>query len=151
MYVGKSERTKGVTWGGGWGELDRCQPGGDNCFVVPLHLSLTHSSGSCSLCPILSGVRPPGLVTLTERSKMWGGENDKTESTMRRKKKTKNKNWAPPLLYSLHHSLFLSPLLSRVLIITRFCVTGLNKALPCLDYFLLASVDVHAFAGFNHN
>lgn len=151
MYVGKSERTKGVTWGGGGEEswIDVSQKEIIALLFLFIFLSLTHSSGSCSLCPILSGVRPPDLVTLTERSKTWGGENDKRRQEVRWEER--KKNWAPPLLYSLHHSLFLSALLSRVLIITRFCVTGLNKALPCLDYFLPASVDVHAFVGFNHN
>lgn len=135
---------------GGWGELDRCQPEGDNCFVVPLHLSFSHS-----LLRLLLSV--PNLVWCQTtrlgnsdreeqdvRRREW---QEKTGSRMRRKKKK----------IGLHHSfipsitLFLSALLSRVLIITRFCVTGLNKALPCLDYFLPASVDVHAFAGFNHN
>ncbi len=43
-------------------------------------------------------------------------------------------------LFSLPHLL----LLSRVLIITRFCVTSLNKALPCLVRFLPASVCLRA-------
>lgn len=79
MYVGKSERTKGVTWGGGGEEswIDVSQKEIIALLFLFIFLSLTHSSGSCSLCPILSGVRPPDLVTLTERSKTWGGENDK--------------------------------------------------------------------------
>lgn len=51
-----------------------------------------------------------------------------------------------PLLYPLcyHSFLFLSLSLSWVLIITRFCVTSLNKALPCLFHFPSASVCVCA-------
>lgn len=75
MYVGKSERTKGVTWGGGGGVggeeswIDVSQEEIIALLFLFIFLSLTHSSGSCSLCPILSGVRPPDLVTLTERRK----------------------------------------------------------------------------------
>lgn len=44
-------------------------------------------------------------------------------------------------LFSPPHTI--SPPLG-VLIITRFCVTSLNKALPCLSQFLPASVCLHA-------
>lgn len=103
---------------------------GDNCFVVPPRLSLSLLRLACSLCPILSGVRPPDLVMQIERKK--------------RKRKMRKRDRILPLLYplaiTLSFSLSLSLSLSWVLIITRFCVTSLNKALPCLLHFLPASV-----------
>lgn len=119
-----------MTWGKKmkWGQY-RCQPEEEIIALLFLLILpfLSPVCLSCSLCPILSGVRPPDLVMQTEIAQK------KEEEEIRELRKGK---------MGFYHSFLPPPTLrlSRVLIITRFCVTSLNKALPCLFRFLPASV-----------
>lgn len=72
-------------------------------------------------------------------------EREKQERRRKSEFETEGKEEArtEPLIYPLSITLFVPSLaFSPVLIITRFCVTSLNKALPCLFHFLPASVRV---------
>lgn len=110
---------------------------------------------------VLPSLRPPSLL-LPVPNLVWCqttglGNADREEEgeTRRREKQERSEREGKrkmrkggrilPLFYPLAITLFFPSLsLSRVLIITRFCVTSLNKALPCLSHFLPASVCMRA-------
>lgn len=114
-------------------------------LFLPVLLFFPFLCLSWSLCPIMLGVRPPNLVMQMDREGKGDRavrETTKEEEEWGGKGGERGPQDCTTHLSSFYHSFFPSLAFSRVLIITRFCVTSLNKALPCLFHFLPASACV---------